>query len=149
LNDALYQSTQQVNTRGYVAAIDSVLYADINDAGYNVQYAADSTFQSADSTSMQFLGDINGGGIPETVRYSMVRQIDSTYNLYRSVNTVNGGANLMMGNVASITFLYYDRNGVLLLTTDATRFSKIKEVRVVTVVGGNTTEFRIDPPNLL
>jgi hypothetical protein len=144
LNDTLYQSRQQVNAKGYIATIDSVLYADINDAGYNVSDAADSTFQTADSTCIQFLSDINGGGVPEIVRYSMTLQTDSTYNLYRSVNNVNGGADLMMGNLSSVKFYYYDSHGAK--TTNKTR---IRQVEVTVVANGTSSDFKIYPANLL
>jgi hypothetical protein len=144
LNDALYQSTQQVSAKGYIATIDSILYADINDAGYNVDNAATSTFQTVDSTSIQFLGDINGGGVPETVRYTVTQQSDGTFNLYRYVNNVNNGADLMMGNLASIRFSYYDSHG--LLTTDKT---KVRQVEVSVVANGASSDFKIYPANLL
>jgi hypothetical protein len=144
LNDALYQSTQQVSGKEYIAAIDSIIYADINDAGFNVQHAADSTFQSVDSTGIQFLADLNAGGIPEVVRYTITQQPDSTCKLYRYVSNVNDGANLMMGTISSIRFRYYDVHGVL--TTNKT---KVRQVRVMVVGNGTSSDFRIYPANLL
>jgi len=148
LNDALYQSTSRANNLGQTAVIDSIIYADLNDAGYNVSPIS-STFQIAQSTSVQFLADINGGGIPETVRYTLTKQSDSTYNVYRNVNNVNNGADLLVGNVTSLGFNYYDsRDSLLNPVSDLTLVKRV----VVTLVGkelNDTSQYRIVPPNLL
>jgi len=142
LNDALYTSTQAANNNGYVAVIDSVVYADVNDAGYNVSDLS-TTFQVADSTDLKFYADINGDGVPETLEYSMTQQPDSTYNFYRTASNVNSGNPSLIGNVQSLVFHYYDSKGNQ--TSDLT---KIKQIRV-TVSASATTDFKIYPPNLL
>lgn len=142
LNDALYQSTQAANNNGSIAVLDSIIYADVNDAGYNVADPK-TTFQTADSTDLKFYGDINGGGIPETIEYSMTTQPDLSYNFYRTVNNVNNGNALFLANVRSLVFHYYDLQGNL--TADKT---KIRQVRV-TVVSSASSDFKIYPPNLL
>jgi len=157
LNDALYQSTLRANNLGQTAVVDSIIYADLNDAGYNVSPVS-STFQVAQATSVQFLADINGGGIPETVRYTMTQQSDSTYNVYRNVNNVNNGVDLPVGNVRSLSFSYYDARDSLLLNP-ALGLTKIKSLEVTQVnrLGYDntgkevldTTKYKIVPPNLL
>jgi len=148
LNDALYQSTERTNNLGQTVVLDSIIYADLNDAGYNVSPVS-STFQSADTSSVQFLADINGGGVPETVRYTMTQQSDSTYNVYRYVNDVNNGVDLLVGNVTKLHFSYYDAKDSLL--NPVSDLTKIKRV-LVSLVGkevSDTTQYKIVPPNLL
>ena len=148
LNDALYQSTARANNLGQTAVLDSIIYADLNDAGYNVSPVS-STFQVAQPTSVQFLADINGGGVPETVRYTVTQQADQSYNVYRYVNNVNNGVDLLVGNVTSLGFSYYDGKDSLL--SPVSDLTKIKRV-LVKLVGkevSDTTQYRIVPPNLL
>ena len=156
MNDTLYQSTQTANAKGYFALLDSMIYSDVNEAGYNVTGTA---FQHADSTDIQFWGDINGGGIPETVRYYTVVSVvsgDTLYSLYRYVNNVNGGNPILLGTTTNVKFLYYDGSGLVIPYN--TNLGNIKQVKV-TIVGsvenvteGSSTimrEFNIYPPNLL
>jgi len=137
LNDALYQSTQGANNNGYVATLDSIIYADVNEAGYGVAGAA---FTTADSTHLTFLADINGDAMPETIQYSMTQQSDLTYNVYRKINS---GTSLLLGNVTSLTFHYYDLRG-----NSTSTLTNIKQVRV-TLVAGGSSDFKIYPANLL
>jgi len=160
LNDTLYQSTQRASSMGQAAVLDSIIYADLNDAGYNVSPVS-STFQSADTSSVQFLADINGGGVPETVRYIVTRQSDSTLNVYRYVNNVNNGNNLLVGNVTRLYFSYYDSKDSLLnpYPQHVSDLTKIKRIAVnlgqkvgVTATGKwivDSTYYKIVPPNLL
>jgi len=163
LNDALYQSTQRANNLGQTAVLDSIIYADLNDAGYNVSPVS-STFQSADTSSVQFLADINGGGIPETIRYTVTQQSDSSYNVYRYVNNVNNGVDLLVGNVARVYFSYYDAKDSVLNPYSQHVYSvpdpsKIKRIVVslnqkIGVRADGTpivdsTYYKIVPPNLL
>jgi hypothetical protein len=156
MNDTLYQSTQAANAKGCFALLDSIIYCDVNEAGYNV---SGTVFQHSDSTDMQFLGDINGGGVPETIRYYTVVSVvsgDTLYNLYRYVNNVNDGVAILLGSTTKVNFSYYNDNGTVIpYNTD---LGSIKQVRITmvgvvgNVSGGQSTirsEFKIYPPNLL
>ena len=149
LNDALYQSSQQAGNNGNVAVIDSIIYADVNDAGYNVSPVS-STFQIAESTDLKFYADINGGGIPETVRYTITKQNDGTYNLYRNVNNVNNGVDFLLGNLTSASFAYYDAKSNL-LPLPILDLTEIRQVGVTLVgsVVADTSRYKIYPANLL
>jgi hypothetical protein len=158
LNNTLYQSNVQATAKQRIVAVDSIIYSDLNMAGYNV---SGTTFQVAGDTLMRFWGDVNGGGVQDDVRYMAL--YDSTTGLrklYRYVNNENGGKDLLLGsNFKTVTFLYYDSNG-----NQTTTLANIVAVRVrltTTVtnaitkayssVTGNytvTTDFQVHPANL-
>jgi len=156
MNNALYQSAQQANADTYVTVVDSILYADINDAGYNVSDPT-TTFETASSSNLQFLADINGGGVPETIHYYTGQQIsgtDTTYILYRTVNNVNNGNPLTVATgLKSVTFSYYDNKGVSTSILSSIRQVRVTVVGVLTdVIDGSSTvtgDFKIYPANLL
>jgi len=110
MNNTLYKSNQQAYAKKILTAVDSIMYSDVNEAGYNVSGV---TFQTATDTAMQFLGDLNGGGVPETVHwYAVWNEPTRLYTLYRYVNNENGGNPIKMGNTFStVSFIYYDTNG--------------------------------------
>ena len=110
MNNTLYRSNQQAYAKKMLTAVDSIMYSDVNEAGYNVSGV---TFQTATDTAMQFLGDLNGGGVPETVHwYAVWNEPTRLYTLYRYVNNENGGNPIKMGNTFStVSFKYYDKNG--------------------------------------
>ena len=110
MNNTLYKSNQQAYAKKILTAVDSIMYSDVNEAGYNVSGV---TFQTATDTAMQFLGDLNGGGVPETVHwYAVWNEPTRLYTLYRYVNNENGGNPIKMGNTFStVSFKYYDKNG--------------------------------------
>jgi hypothetical protein len=111
MNNALYQSNQQATANKLIVAVDSIIYSDLNIAGYNV---SGTTFQSGtnDSTVLCY-GDINGGGIPETIKYwTSYDNSTGLRKLYRYVNNENGGVDLLLGkNFTKVKFLYYDAAG--------------------------------------
>ena len=155
MNDTLYQSTQAANAKGFVAVVDSIIYADVNMAGYNVTGTA---FQNADTSDIQFLADINGGGIPETVRYyATAVSGDTLFKLFRYVNNVNSGNPILLGTIRGVKFQYYGSDGVVIADPDS-HLDGIRQVQV-TIVGWVenvtdgystiTSEFKIYPPNLL
>ena len=160
MNNTLYQSNQQAYAKKLITAVDSIMYSDVNEAGYNVSGV---TFQTATSLDMQFLGDLNGGGVPETVRYYAVW--DSTtrlYTLYRYVNNENSGIPTKMGNTFStVSFRYYDKNGnttSTLASIVAVRVNLVSRyvlTNAFATTKGQTkdtmyvsTDFRIQPVNL-
>jgi|GEM_PF-1395786 len=111
MNNTLYRSNQQSYAKKILTAVDSIMYSDINEAGYNVSGV---TFQTASSTDMQFLGTLNSPtGANATVRwYAVWDATTRLYTLYRYVNNENGGNPIKMGNTFStVSFIYYDKNG--------------------------------------
>jgi hypothetical protein len=160
LNNTLYQSSQQVTTKQLVVAADSIIYSDLNMAGYNVATGTN-TFQTIADTNVIFYGDLNGGGVPETVRY--FTYYDNTTGLrwlYRYVNNENSGANLLLGkNFKSVSFKYYSMYG-----KETARADSVVAVRVrLTTQAANavsqayssvtgkfsvSTDFQVHPANL-
>ena len=158
MNNALYQSSQQANAKQLIVAADSIIYSDLNMAGYNV---AGATFATAADTLIQFSGDVNGGGIPETIRYwTAYDNSTGLRKLYRYVNNENGGKDLLMGsNFKKVTFLYYDSNGnrtATLANIVAVRVQLTTQVtngisKAFSSVTGNytvSTDFQVHPANL-
>ncbi|MGA3245205.1 MAG: hypothetical protein ABSE41_11345 [Bacteroidota bacterium] len=158
MNNALYQSSQQANAKQLIVAADSIIYSDLNMAGYN---ASGSTFATATDTLIQFSGDVNGGGVPETIRYwSEPDNSTGLRKLYRYVNNENDGKYLLLGrNFKKVTFLYYDSNGnqtVTLANIVAVRVQLTTQVTnaistAYSSVTGNytvSTDFQIHPANL-
>lgn len=163
MNNALYQSTQQANAKGLVSVVDSVIYADLNAAGYNVSSPIGSnTFYSFGATNLSFYADIDKsvGGV-ELIKYTTV--YDATTKLYKLYRQVNTGTNALLGsNYSKVTFKYYNAGGVETASANA-----IKQVcvmvdarYVLTNAFVNTkgltsdtmyakSDFRVYPPNLL
>jgi hypothetical protein len=158
LNNAVYVSSQSANASAYVAIVDSIIYADVNAAGYCPACSVSTPFLAAYDSAITVLGDINNGGIPDTVSYYMIRDnVTHLYKLYRSVNNVDNGKSMQIANnLTSLNFKYYDRNGNQV--TSSLYWNNIRSVNV-TVVGtvenmtnGSSTvtsSFKIYPPNLL
>jgi hypothetical protein len=126
MNDVVYQSNQNAAAKLLVATADSIIYSDLNEAGYNV---SGTTFLNAGSSDMRFYGDLNGGGVPETVRYYAVAVAGTNptlYKLYRNVNNENSGIDLLLGSsFQTVKFTYYDKSGAVTST-----LSNIVAVRV-------------------
>jgi hypothetical protein len=151
MNDALYQSAQQAAVKANVAVAAETMTQDINMAGLNV---IGNAFDTVDSTNLKFYGDLNGLGSPETVRYyTTYNSTTKLYSLYRYVNRENNGVPLLMGNnFTSVTFLYYDYNGVSTSTAANVYSVRVKLVaQIPGVTQGFTTalnDFRVYPANL-
>jgi hypothetical protein len=168
LNNALYQSNQQATAKQMIVAVDSIIYSDLNMAGYNVvpttyPYYAFGTPGSATitDTNVTFYGDLNGGGTPETIRYwTSYDNTTGLRKLYRYVNNENGGKDLSLGNnFKSVAFKYYNMYGKV-----TTRADSVVAVRVqLTTQAANsvssayssitgkftvTTDFQVHPANL-
>lgn len=151
MNDALYKTTQQANTKAILASTADVVYTDVNMAGYN---ASAPFFSTAASNNMQFYGDLNNGGIPETIRYYTTLDASTgLYKLYRYVNNENGGSPFLLGsNFTSVTFQYYNYLGVL--TTDPSQVISVRIKLVAKIPGvteGFTTasnDFMVYPANI-
>ncbi len=160
LNNTLYQSNQQATAKKLIVAVDSIIYSDLNMAGYNVAVGTIS-FQTIADTNVLFYGDLNGGGVPETIRYwTYYDNTTGLRRLYRYVNNENSGADLLLGkNFATVSLLYYASNGTP--TTAAANIVSVR-VRLTTSVTntisstyssttGNytvSTDFQVHPANL-
>jgi len=158
LNNTLYKSNQQANAKKLAVAVDSIIYSDLNMAGYNVSGA---TFSIAADTNLQFAGDVNGGGVPETIRYwTAYDNTTGLRKLYRYVNNENSGHDLLLGsNFKKVTFLYFDNSGA---QTAVLANIVAVEVRLTTQVTDAvtsayssvhgdytiTTDFQVHPANL-
>ncbi|MBF8296621.1 MAG: hypothetical protein HW389_3166 [Bacteroidetes bacterium] len=151
MNDALYKTTQQVNANAALASNADVIYTDMNMAGYN---SSSPFFATALSTDVQFYGDLNNGGIPETIRYyTSFNASTGLYKLYRTVNNENQGNPLLLGdNFKSVIFQYYDYRGIL--TTDRFSVMSIRIKLVAQIPGATegfttvTNDFTVYPANL-
>lgn len=161
MNNALYLSTQEVNAKALVSVVDSVIYADVNAAGYNVSSPVPSnTFYSFSATNLSFYADLPGGVTPDLIKYTTV--YDATTKLYKLYRQVNSGTNALLGSYSNVTFKYYNAGGVETASANA-----IKQVRVMvdaryvlTNAFVNTkgltndtsyakSDFKVYPPNLL
>lgn len=165
LNNVLYESTQRANTNGLVSVVDSVIYADLNAAGfaskYCVYFKSDTTFNAYNAQSVYFYADIVTGGTAELVKYyTTYSATTKLYKLYRQVNS--GTAFVVANNLSGLAFSYYDANGNVTATK-----SSIKQVRVMVTaryvltnsavqtegLTSDTTyvsaSFRVVPPNLV
>ncbi|HTY37153.1 MAG TPA: hypothetical protein VMH23_08565 [Bacteroidota bacterium] len=158
LNNALYQSNQQANAKILAVAVDSIIYSDLNMAGYNV---SGTTFSAAADTNMQFSGDVNGGGTPETIRYwTSYDNSTGLRKLYRYVNNENSGKDLLLGsNFSTVSFTYYDNAGnqtATLANIVAVRVRLVSQAadavsKAYSSVTGTiaiTTDFQVHPANL-
>lgn len=162
MNNALYQSTQQVNAKALVSVVDSVIYADVNAAGYNVTAPAPSnTFTDFTATRLEFNADLPGGVTPDLIKYTTVySEPTKLYKLYRRVNS---GTNMLLGSdYSTIKFQYYDASGVETAVAANIRQVRVKvDARYVLTDAFVTTkgqtidtmyaksDFRVYPPNLL
>ena len=162
MNNALYQSTQQVNAKALVSLVDSVIYADVNAAGYGAASPVTSnTFYSFSATNLSFYADLPGGASPDLVTYTTV--YNATTQLYKLSRQVNSGTTALLGSdFSNITFKYYDASGV-----ETAVAANIRQVRVmvdaryvltnafVETRGQTvdtlyaTSDFKVYPPNLL
>lgn len=164
LNNVLYQSTQRANTNSLVAVVDSVIYADLNAAGYarsGVSFRSDTTLNAYSAQSLYFYSDIvSGGGVELIKYYTTYSSASKLYTLYRQVN--NGTAMVLANNLSSFAFSYYDASGVVTAVK-----SSIKQVRVMMTaeyvltnafvktkgLSSDTTyvstDIRVIPPNLI
>ena len=164
LNNVLYQRTQQANANGLVAVVDSVIYADVNAAGYSrqgVTFDRTTTFYAVTWQSLSFYADISSSSGVELVKYYTTYSSGTKlYTLYRQVNS---GTPMVLGNsLSQVAFKYYNASGV----EDSTLIN-IRQVRVIvaaryvlTNANVNTkgtssdtsfvySDFRVVPPNLL
>jgi hypothetical protein len=150
MNDALYQSAQQALVKANVAVAAETMTQDLNMAGLNVSGSAFNTIQSND---LLFYGDLNGLGVPETIRYyTTYNATTNLYSLYRYVDRENNGIPLLMGdNFTSVTFSYYGINGVVTSTASSVYWVRVKlEAQIPGVTQGLTTavnEFKVCPAN--
>ena len=154
MNDAVYQSAQVTNAKGHISVVDSVIYADVNAAGYLVP-STDTTFKSATSGNLRFYADIDLSGTVEDIKYLSV--YNPTTNCYSLTRTINSGTAMDLGNdFTNITFKYYSAAGSEI--TNPWDYSKIRQVRVMLSVRADnvtsadstiSTDFSTYPPNLL
>ena len=164
LNNTVYQSSKQAIAKKLIVAADSIIYSDLNMAGYNKPgYALPSpVFNSGtNDTTLYFYGDLNNGGLPETIKY-WVSYDNSTglRTLYRYVDNEAGGRDLPLGKTfTNVKFIYYNIYG-----KQTTRTDSIVSVRVQLTarVSNNvssaytaltktytvSTDFRVYPANL-
>lgn len=151
MNDALYKTSQQARANATLEETSEIVYTDVNLAGYNASWPC---FDITTSNNMRFYGDLNNGGLCETIRYyTSLDAATGLYKLYRYVDRENGGVATLLGkDFKSVTFLYYDYRGVL-----TTNYSDVMSVRIKLVAqipgatSGFTTalsDFKVYPPNL-
>jgi hypothetical protein len=139
MNDALYKRTTKANARSLHAVVDSVLYADLSAACYNVDSVftrySDSTFLNATASAMEFWADTSGVRTTPTYNacpsyrvsyYTSYNASTGRYSLYRQVNSLP--ALLMGSKFAWAQFKYYTANGDSVVSLP---YSKIRRIRVL------------------
>lgn len=115
MNDALYKRATKANARSNHAVVDSVLYADLSAACYNVDSVftrADSTFRNATASAMEFWADTSSRVTAPSYRvryYTSYNASTERYSLYRQVNS--DPALLLGSKFIWATFKYYAANG--------------------------------------
>ncbi len=150
MNNALYHDIPVVNGRALIATVDSVMYADMNAAGYNVSTLSN-TFSNATSTSVYFNADLNNNGSAELVKYYTGYDATSrTYTLYRS--TLGNTLTLASG-IDSIGFSFYDKRDSVTSVLSSIRSIGVTIIDSVSdpSSGSKTailSSFRVYPPNL-
>lgn len=129
MNDALYKRATKANARSLHAVVDSVIYADLAVACYDIDsslWRSDNTFQDAHPTTMTFWADTSSS----TARYTIKYYCDypnslGRYSLYRRVNSLTP---LLLGKkFTQVSFKYYTAAGD---SVTSPPYSKIRRIRV-------------------
>ena len=161
MNNALYETTQQVNTKATVATVGNVVCTDLNNAG-GKNIAAGQAFISASATGFKMRADTSDDTSTYpvyTVEYTTsFNGADSLYTLSRRDN---GGAPLTVSkNLTSISFTYFhqkDDHTYVPIADPNSHLSDIDRIRVklVAKVAGVTQGFTtalndisVNPPNI-
>jgi hypothetical protein len=178
MNDALYKTTNRANTRAYLGTVDTVMYCDLNSAGYNTVVGTkywmvlnnvgqwvtpDAVFWTASPTDCEIFADINNDGTPEVVEYYAVKNATTgLYTMTRTVNDWKSGNYPVIGqNFTNVKFTYYDVTGVVTTTRSAiasVRIQlsvpipgdsiKLKPTDTSYVSVKSSVDFRVFPANL-
>ena len=150
MNTALYQKTALAATRQATVIPAQIMYGDIYVAGYGE--TTSKTFALAKQNEISFFADVNNDGTPESVHYYLQGE-SAAKGLYRQVSSINNNAPALIAhNVTSMTFDYYDIDGVPKIP--GVNVSGIKSIRLRFTIqtdegSGNTFwEKNIFPPNL-
>jgi hypothetical protein len=150
MNDALYQSAQQAVVKANLAVAAETMTQDISMGGLNV---SGNTFNTVQYNNLMFYGDLNGLGVSETIRYYTTYDATTKlYSLYRYVDRENNGIPLLMGtSFTSVTFSYYNYNGVVDSTASNVYWVRVKLVaQIPGVTKGLQTvlnDFKVCPAN--
>ena len=145
MNNALYETTQQTNTRAIVQTVGDVFYEDLN-------LAVASAFTTAETNRMTFQADTSlGGGNTVLISYD-ASEIDPSTGL-RKLYRQEGSARVMVSrNLVSAQFSYFDVNGQP--TSLPSNVNSIRVKLIAKVEGSSeglstsTSDFRVFPPNL-
>lgn len=148
MNNALYQKSQLNFAKGEVETVGDMMNTDLTQAGYNAPTPA---FTIAGASDIQFQGDLDNNGAPETVRYYSVW--DASTNYYKLYRTVDGGTPLLVGKrFNSITLQYYDAKGKITAvdsTIAAVRVNLVESIEGATEGFTQVVKnFKIYPSNL-
>jgi len=146
MNNALYETTQQVNAAKTVATVGNIVDTDLN------QVVAPG-FSTSNPDRMVFAADTSMGGGSAAVTITYYTALDGATGLYLLYRTVNSAQTLCISkNLVSASFQYFDTKGNV--TTTPTSVDGIR-VRLVAQVSGVTqgfsttlNDFKVFPTNL-
>ncbi len=129
MNNALYERATKANARALHAVVDSVIYADLSSACYDIDsslWRSDKTFVEAKPTEMKFWVDTSSSTSSYTVKYYCdYPNSAGRYSLYRRVN--NLPALLLGKKFTQVGFKYYTAAGDSIVGSP---YSNIRRVRV-------------------
>jgi len=130
MNNALYESTQQANTKSTLDAVSEIVYTDLNNAG-GVNVPAGTAFTSASSTGFTIKADtVVSGGTVYTVQYWVTAVSLNGTTLYTLYRQENGGTPFVVGkNLTSLNFTYFNHDGGL-ISDPSSHLSDIDAVRM-------------------
>jgi hypothetical protein len=115
LHQTLYLKTATANVREKLGTMVSIVETDLRVAGYGV---AGTAFLTADSNSVQFLGDLGDDGVMDTLRYYL-----SANSVYRALNSTQ--PTCVGVGVTRFKFDYFDLSAAPAATLDAIRSIKL------------------------
>jgi len=130
LNSMVVESVAHATIQQSLSVLREVMSADFDAAGLNVTPGT-SSFLVAKPNQMEFYGDLDGDGTPETIYYYVGPQseLSNTVNpndrkLYRQIN---GGTSLNVANgITTCAFTYYDQNGLVTTSPSLVKMFTVK-----------------------
>ena len=129
MNDALYKRSTKANARSTYAWVDSLIYADLSAACFDVTKVfthSDSVFLNATATAMDFWADTSdAAGSYKVKYYTSYDGSTMRYSLYREVKPLP--ALLLGSKFTQVKFNYYNAAGD---SVTSLPYGKIRRVRV-------------------
>jgi len=146
LQGLLNEHTEKANLEAELSTSSFTFSSDIRQAGYDsASTGIDTTaFTIAETSRVEFKGNIDNTGLYETIRYYLTVMPDSLrkFNLQR---TVNGGTAFVVGrNFRKFYLTYFDASGnTIPLPASVLNLKKIKSISIQATME-NSIMFRDD-----